>query len=115
MINNSKIADGQFRNANIQRHPEFEPFLVFNDIPGQPDIYFKSMYEDDKWCIKHKGIAPRTLAARQPAIYYFPENPDDKYIKVKKGSFARLPHAFYTAHTLDGGAGRYNVREEKNL
>jgi len=103
----SKVHDLQFRDGNFQRHPDFEPYLVFNDKPGSPTIYFKSTY--------NKSLLAAKLHRIRPDLYYWPERKEYETIIVKQGSFARLPHSQYTVHTTDGTPVTYSIRDEKTL
>jgi len=102
-----KIKDQLFRTGNIQRHPDFEPYLVFNDKPGSPTIYFKSTYNE--------MYLPRKMHAVNPHEYYYPEKKENKIIIVKQGGHARIPHAFYTVHTTDNSPATYSVRSEDRI
>jgi hypothetical protein len=102
-----KIHDKLFRDSNIARHPDFEPYLAFNDKPGSPTIYFKSTY--------NKSFLAAQLHKQSPLLYYWPEKKENETIIIKRGSFARIPHAFFTVHSTDNSPVTYSVRSEKNL
>lgn len=110
-----KFKDSDFKNAPVDRHPDFQPYLAFNDKPGSPTIYFESHYDDEVWCKKHKGITPKQMKAIAPHLYYYPELPANRIIEIKQGGFARIPHSFFTVSSRDGRPVTYSVRSEGSL
>ena len=98
----SKIKDNQFRESAEHRHPDFEPYLVYNDKIGSPTIFFKSYLNEDKLA--------QQLFSMRPDLYYYPENPEYKVIEIKQGGYARLPHSRFTVHTLDESPAVYSIR-----
>jgi len=96
------MKDKNFREAAEHRHPDFEPYLVFNDIKGQGTIFFQSTLNTDPTALK--------LFRLRPDLYYWPENPETNIITVKQGEYARLPHSKYTVNSLDGSPCTYNIR-----
>lgn len=105
-INKKRISDNQFREAKVERHPDFEPFLVFHAKPSGK-LYFKSTYNEDK--------TAQTLARRFPHLYYWPEKPENKIIELPIGGHARLPHSKFTVHSTDNSPCSYTIRAESDL
>ena len=89
------------------RHPHFEPWLCFNDKPGSPVIFFKSTLNQNRLA--------KQLAQARPDLYYWPERPENMFIVVPKGGYARIPHSCSTVHTSDDSPATYSIRSENQL
>ena len=105
-----KASDSMFKARDGKegmRHPHFEPWLCFNDKPGSPVIFFKSILNQSELAMK--------LATARPDLYYWPEKPETAIIMVPKGGYARIPHSLYTVHTSDDSPATYSIRSEHQL
>lgn len=101
----NRIKDSQFREANTSRHPEFEPYMIRHT--HGPEVYFKSTYNDDPLA--------KTLATKFPHLYYWPEKPEHKELKLTKDGYLVLPHSKFIMYTTDGSSFGIEHMMEKSL
>jgi len=92
-------------NHNI--HPDYQPFMWFNDKKGAVKLYFVSYLKEDKLWQK--------LAAMNMKLYAFIEGPDQAKIECPIGARVTLPHSKYNVFTSDGSEVTQSLRSEKDL
>ena len=90
------------------KHPEFEPYYMFNDTPNSKStVYLKSYLSTEPVFKKLKIFDP---------FYYFKvEREDIDVIEIPIGGYARLPHSCYTISTRDGSPASVGSRLLKDL
>jgi hypothetical protein len=86
-----KIKDSNITEiAQVKTHPDLTPFFIMNE--GGTCILKSTLNESN---------LARQLACNYPELYYWPERPENKEIKLSKGGYVRVPHACFTIHPID--------------
>lgn len=90
-----KIKDSNVKKADMgtaMLHPELTP--NFRENVGPTTVIFKS--------VLNESDLAKYLHHMRPDLYYWPEKPEFKEIKVARGDYVRLPHSLFQMFSIDG-------------